>query len=362
MSKPIKFYPLPWSVAAIRDLTSGAKCLYAKLNSDAGGRNYCRVGVGSLANTLGGISRTRIRIWRRELERLGLIRIRHDRAVCCYYLNTKYRSAEGFIPLLSETIERKDVGWGYKLALCYLSYSQGANDWCWAKQKAVSEDLGVTVWTVQRLLSEAKAKGEVQIRLRRKNRKQGNKYLLTCGAVLGGRIFGANSRTVKRTHLYKKRKAKTISKALRPKFPSRSLSEVSSRDGFGPEAVFSELINAGVHKKVARALAFDDKQPFESVVQAINNARILRAEVWGRAVDAKLPRPKFKLPGYVVAALNGSRKECKIIGTTKLFRSAAAMSQAIKFAKTKRGRWRPISETEFAVRVRKQKLALGIPA
>lgn len=365
MSKPtVKFFPLPWSVASIPDLTSGAKALYAKLNSDACGRNWCRVGVGSLANALG-VSNETIRRWRRELERLGLIRIRHDRAVCCYYINPKYRSAEGFIPLLSETMKRRDVGWAYKLVLCWLSYRQGSNDYCWAKQKAITEDLGVSVRTIERVLSAAKAKGELQIRMRRRNRKQGNKYLLTCGAVLGGRVFGANSHATKCAPLYKKRKAKTISKAFasrRPKFPSRGLSEVSSRDGFGMEAVYFELVNVGVHEKVARPLAFDDKHPFESVVQAINNGHILRATVWKRALDAKLPRPKFRLPGYVVAALNGSRREGKVIGTTKLFRSAAAMSRAIKLAKTRRGRWRPISEKEFAARVRKTKIALGIPA
>lgn len=362
MSKPtVKFYPLPWSVAAFRDLTSGAKGLYAKLNSDACGRNWCRVGVGSLANTLG-TGKGTIRRWRRELERLGLLRIKHDRAVCCYYINPKYRSAEGFIPLLSETMKRRDVGWAYKLVLCWLSYRQGINDYCWAKQKAITEDLGVSVRMVQRVLAAAKAKGELQIRMRRRNRKQGNKYTLTCGAVLGGRVFGVNSHATKCTPLYKKRKANTISKALRPKFPSQGLSEVSSRDGFGMEAVFLELVNVGVHEKVARPLAFDDKHPFESVVQAINNAHILRAAIWKRALDVKLPRPKFRLPGYVVAALNGSRREGKVIGTTKLFRYAAAMSRAIKFAKTRRGRWRPISEKEFAARVRKTKLALGIPA
>ncbi|MBA7574852.1 hypothetical protein ES708_16667 [subsurface metagenome] len=126
--------------------------------------------------------------------------------------------------------------------------------------------------------------------------------------------------------------------------------------------MFERLAGCGVHEKVARPLAFDDKHPFESVVQAINNARLRREVVWKRSLDAGLPRPKFNVAGYVVAALNGARREGKVVGTTRLFREAGAMYRALKIAKARRGRWRPPSEAEFAARRRAAKRALGLPA
>ena len=352
------FWQLCWTVAAIRDLSSGAKVLFAKLCFDAWGSACCRVGVGSMAKSLG-VSRGTIREWLKELVRFGLIKIGHERACCCYHLNPKYRVG-GFIPLLAETMKRRDVGWAYKMVLCSLSYRQRDNGCCWPKQKVLAEDLGLSVRTIQRVLAGMKAKGEVQIRLRRWNRKYGNKYALTCGAVLGGRIFGAISHTTKSTHLYKKWKAKSYFKALRAGFLSGNLSASSSEDGFGTEAVFLELVNVGIHEKVARPMAFDQRHPFESVVQAINNAQILRAAVWQRSLDAGLGRQKFNVAGYVVAALNGARREGKIVGTTKLFREAGAISRALKIAKARRGRWKPINEEEFDARRRKAKRALGL--
>ena len=354
----VKFWPLPWVVAAICDLRSGPKALFAKLCFDAWGSNCCRVGVRCQAKSLG-VDRVTIRRWLKELKCRGLIKIEYEWACCGYYLNPKYR-AGGFIPLLTETMKRRDVGWAYKLVLCSLSYRKANNDYCWAKQKALAEDLGLSVRTIQRVLAVMKAKGEVQIGLRRRNRKYGNKYALTCGAVLGGRIFGASSHTTKSPPLYKKWKAKSYFKAIRAGFLPGDLSASSSEDGFGPEAVYLELVNVGIHEKVARKMALEQLHPFESVVQAKNNAQILRAAVWKRSLDAGLPQPKFNVAGYVVAALNGARREGKIVGTTKLFREAGAMSRALKIAKASRGRWRPPSEAVFAARVRKAKRALGV--
>jgi len=356
----VKYWPLPWAVAAICDLSSGAKGLFAKLIFDAWGSNCCRVGVRCQAKSLG-VDRGTIRRWLRELELKGLIRIEYEPACCCYHLNTGCRVG-GFIPLLAETMKRKDVGWAYKLLLCWLSYRQADNDCCWAKQKALAEDLGMSVRTIQRVLAGMKAKGEVQIRHRRRNRKQGNKYALTCGAVLGGRIFGTNSHTTKSPPLYKKWKAKSYFKALRAKFPPGDLSASGFRDGFGPEAVFLELVNVPMHETVARPLAFIDRHPIESVVNAKNNAKILRAVLFKRSDDAGLPRPKFNEAGYVVNALNGARREGKKVGTTKLFRETGAMSRAIKKAKAMKQKWRPPSEAVFAARVRKAKRALGVTA
>lgn len=354
------FYPLPWVVAVICELSSGPKWLYAKLNFDAWGRSWCRVGVGSLATTLG-VDRVTIRRWLTELERFGLIRVVHERACCGYFLIPRYRFG-GFIPLLTETMKRRDVGWAYKLVLCSLLYRQAGNDYCWAMQKSLAEDLGLSVRTIQRALAGMKARGQVQIRLRRRNRKQGNKYALTCGAVLGGRIFGASSHTTKYPHLYKKWKAKSYLMALQAKFQPGDLSSRSSNGEVEAQAVFLELVNVGIHEKVARPLAFVDKHPFESVVNSRNNALILRAQKWKRCLDAGLPRQKFSVQGYVVNALNGARREGKIVGTTKLFREAGKKYLLYQKAKARRRQNPSPGPAEIADRVRKQKRALGVSA
>ncbi len=357
-SRTVRFCPLYWIVAVICDLSSGAKVLFAKMIFDAWGGNCCRVGVNLQAKSLG-VDRGTIRGWIRELQLKGLIRVRREWACCCYYLNPKYKRG-GFIPLLAETMKRRDVGWTYKLLLCLLSYQQGENDCCWAKQKSLAEDLGCSVRTIQRELARMKARGEVQIRLRGRNRKHGNKYALTCGALLGGRVFGASSHTTKSPPLYKNWKAKIGLKAFRPKFLSGDLSERSLSDGFGMDAVFFELVNVPMHDKVARSLAFIDKHPLESAVNAITNARIKCADVFKRADNAGLPRPKFNVAGYVVNSLNGARREGKTVGTTKLVRDTETRSRVIKIIKARRQKWKPPSDEVFADRVRKAKHALGV--
>lgn len=359
-SKTVRFYILPLVVAMICGLSTGAKCLFAKLNSDAWRRSWCRVGVGSLANCLGTDNRS-IRRWIRELERWHLIKVGHERKVCCYYLYPKFRGGL-FVPLLAETMKRRGVGWAYKLVMCWLSYRQADNDYCWARQKDIAEELGLSVRTVQRVLEAMKARGEVQIRQRGRNRKKGNKYVLTCGAVLGGRIFGASSHTTKCTHLDKTLKLKSYLKAFQAEFQSGDLSASSLSDGFEQEAVYFELVSIDIHEKVAGPMAFIDNHPIESVVNAKNNAKILRAHKCMRSDQAGLPPPKFNEAGYVVAALNGARREGKTVGTTKRFRQAGAMSRALKIAKARRGRWRPLSDAEIAARVRKAKRALGVLA
>ncbi|MBA7619638.1 hypothetical protein ES703_26977 [subsurface metagenome] len=350
-SKTAPFWPLPWLVAAICDLSSGAKCLFAKLCYDAGDSNCCRLGMRLHADSLG-VDRGTIRRWLRELEDRGLIKITYEWRCCAYYLYPQFRVGES-IPLLVETMKRRDVGWSDKLVLCCVSYRQGENDFCWAKQKAHAADLGLSLRTIQRVFAGMKARCEVQIRPRGRNSKQGNKYALTCGAVLGGRIFGANSHTTESPPLYKKWKAKSYFKALRAKFPPGDLSASSSRDWFGPEAVYLLLANVPVAEKVARSLAFIDKHPFESADQAINNMRVNRAAVFERFEDAGLPQPEYNMAGYVINALNGARREGKKVGTTKLFRQTAAKHRAIKIAKARRGRYKQPSVAAFERRRQK---------
>lgn len=348
--KPI-YYNLPFVVSMIRDLKSGTKGLYALLNFNASGRHYCRMTVSLMAYCLG-TSRETIRRSLAELKRVGLIKITKENGGPKYYIIPQYRKGPS-IPLLAVVMKRKKISFSYKLLICLLSFRQGSNEWMWEKQKELAADLGLTVCTIQRDLTAMKANAEIQIRLRRQNRRSGNKYALTCGARIGGRIFSPFSHITESTTLKKKMKAKSYLTTLRKKSLLESLSKIGSPDEIEAEAVYSELAGCGINEKVARPMAVNDKQPFESVVNAIMNAKILRAAVWKRALEAGLPRPKFNVAGYVVSALNAARREGKVIGTTKLFRQARAEFQALKLREAGRGQWEPKSGAEFEASRRK---------
>jgi len=354
------FYQLPLRISENKGMSSGAKGLYAKLRFDAWGKRYCRTGVGSLASSLGTDEGT-IRVWRRELERNNLIEVRPEQRCCCYYFKGRNRR-EAYIPLLTSVMERRDIGHTQKLVLCLLSYRQKGNDCCWLMQKDMAEELGKSVRTIQRVLKGLKARGMVQIRNRRHNRKYGNKYTLTLGAALGDRIYGSDSHATQSTPLYKKWKAMSCSKARRAKILIKSLSKKQIAAELEQEVVSARLLGIGIREKEVLTLAFIEKHPIASVEQAINNAEILRAYVWQRAVTAGYSRPYFNRAGYVVNALRGARKEGKTVGTTRLFRETRG--KYYKFQQQKAEREKQPAKTENQVRdwVIEQKRALGVTA
>ncbi len=354
------FYISPSDVSSINRLSSGSKGLLAKLRFDAGRKNYCRTGVGSLANSLGAEKQT-IRRWAQVLEKQGLIKVVHERRCCSYHLKRKNKRGDS-IPLLAETMKRTDVNHTYKSLMCWISYRQGAKEETWAMQEDMAWDLGVSVRTIQRELAKMKARGEVQINLRRKNRKYGNRYALTIGANLGGRIFGKDPHTTQSHPLNKTLKAKSSSDKKRQRIRASILSESRLKNKYDPEPVERLLLGIRINPKVARPMAFIDKPPLENVVQAISNGKILRAYIWQRATRAGWPRPYFNLAGYVIRALNRARKEVKTIGTTRLFREASG--KYYKYQREKDGREKQPRKTDDQVKawVDGQKRALGVIA
>ncbi len=354
------FYKLTTRVARIQGLSEGAKAVHAMLNFEAFGSNSCKPGQKTIAKSIGSYVKS-VKVWLRELERAEIIEIVRERMGYRYYLKPYYRWGD-WIPLLSYVLRRRDVGQAYKIVLCYVFYRQGGNDWCWPEQEDMAKELGMTVQKVQRTLRWARAKAEIQRRLLKRNRNQGNKYALTLGAKIGGRVFGSKCHPSKCAPTNNTISAKTYFKALRANFHPGGLSASHSVPLLNTELVFERLICCGVDEKVARKMAFEQLHPFESVDNAINNAQILHAQKWKRSDDAGLPRQKFNVAGYVVAALNGARREGKIVGTTRLFREAGAMSQAIKVAKARSKNRKPRSEEEVKAWVIEQKRALGLPA
>ena len=352
------FYRLTERVARIQGLSEGAKIVHAELNFEAFGSNSCKAGQKTIAKSIGSDVK-RVKVWMKELDRAGLIQIVRERMGYRYYLKPYYRWGD-WIPLWSYVMKRGDVGPEYKIMLCYLFYRQGENDWCWPKQADIAKDLGMSIQKVQRILRRARANAEIQRRLFKRNRNQGNKYALTCGAKIGGGVFGSKCHPSKYPPTNNTIGAKSYFKGLRPKLRAGDLSASNSVPLLHTQLVFSRLAGCGVHEKVARKMAFEQLHPFESVDNAINNAQILRAQFWKRALDAGLQRPKFSVPGYVVNALNGARREGKIVGTTRLFREAGARTRALKLAKDRSANRKPLSDVEFEERRRAMIRSLGM--
>ncbi len=356
----IKFYRLPLMVAGFCELSFGAKLLYAVLNWMANGSNVCQTSVEKLADRLGTWPAT-IRKWRSELERFGLIKVGNGWPSKRCYLKPLFRRG-GSIPILNTIAEQRGKSPGEKLLLSLIAYRQRDNDWCWGKQEDFAAELGMSLRTVQLVQDRLSKAKQIQCLSNAVNRNRGKRCRIAYQWGLGNRIFGSKTHAQIAPPIDKTLKAKTSFKALRAKFTPEDLSSGDSQAVVGLEAVYLRLVNVGVDEKVAWKMAYEQKHPYESVDNAINNAQILRAQKWKPAEEARQPRPKFSVPGYVVNALNGARREGKIVGTTKLFRTAAAMSRAIKIAKARRGRRPPLSDTEFDDRRRAAKRALGLPA
>ncbi len=345
-------YPLHLTVSMIPGLSSGAKILFAVLRYRAFGGRFCKVGDRALARIMG-VDRKQIRRWRRELEQRGLIKVTHDGWRTGYCLARIYTSGES-IPMLAEVVEQKGIGWTHKLQKCLISYREGANDCTWEFQKQIAKDQGCSVRTTQRVLRAMKEARELQIRLRQRNRKQGNKYTLTLKAVHGGRIFGDNSHRTKCPHVNKKRSAKSCLDASRQRILKRDLSQAETKTEIWMEETYLELRSIRINEDEARWMAFDLGIPFESVAQAINNAYTLRASQCQSALKAGSQMPYFNVAGYVINATKAARRECKIIGTTKLFREAGKMYHKHRKAKTG-GTQRKTMSAKAALR-RKRKL------
>lgn len=116
-------------------------------------------------------------------------------------------------------------------------------------------------------------------------------------------------------------------------FSSGNLSKADAQD-----RGYQLLIQQGVDRKVARAIVYDHHTPLQSIEETIKNGL-------AKQKDEK----NFTLePGYIVAALNGARKEGKIVTSTKTSR---AFKREIENRQKPRAH---LTKGEFAERKRKQ--------
>ncbi len=358
--KTVIFYRLPLVVSAIKGLSPGAKALFAVLFFRAYGGRSCRVGLRTLARLMAA-DRSSVRGWRKELADRRIIIVVHERELCNYFLAPKYRVGKS-IPLLSEIMKRKGVSRSEKLLFSLLSYKEGSEERSWSKQWELARDLGCSLRTIRRGVKSIKSRCKAQIRVRRLNRKNGNTYTITLGAVKEGRIFGDNSHRTESPHINKKRKVGSVLEDLRQRLHGKILSKRPSPDPFGPWAVADLAIEAGINEKVARQLAFEDMQPYESFAQAMDNAEIKRAYVWQEAARQGKSQPYFNKAGYIVNALKGAKKEVKTIVTTRLYRRAAKELRKHKRQNIAAKNKKPMSKRTFERRRRKLIRSLGVIA
>jgi len=100
------------------------------------------------------------------------------------------------------------------------------------------------------------------------------------------------------------------------------------------------LIQWGVKPKVAHSIVYEQHTPPQSIEETIKNG--IAREKYGKGFVLK--------PGYIVAALNGARKEGKIVGPTKKSRLFKKRMDQQKEDENRP----PLTEKEFAKKKKKQ--------
>ena len=153
----------------------------------------------------------------------------------------------------------------------------------------------------------------------------------------------SESRTKKRPPKDNTSKELKITKVL----PKVSFGGLSSKADARDEA-YRLLLRFGIHTKVADSIVYSQKHPPESIENAIKNA--LARKAWLKLTDP-LRADLFKVPGYVVMALNMARKELHTVGPS---------GRSVSIEKLRRPR-EPLSQSEFEKqrRVQVRKLLAG---
>jgi len=133
----------------------------------------------------------------------------------------------------------------------------------------------------------------------------------------------------------------TTTKKKDKDFPSKRLSKADAQDQAYRLLTQPRL---GVKPKVAHSIVYEQHVPLESIEETIKNG---------------LAREKYEegfvlQPGYIVAALNGARREGKVIGPTKKSRLFKEHLDQLNKAKNRT----PLTQKEFAEKKKNQITAL----
>jgi hypothetical protein len=105
------------------------------------------------------------------------------------------------------------------------------------------------------------------------------------------------------------------------------------------------LLRYGVDHKVAQSIVYEQQTPPESIQEAVTNGLAKHKYESGFVIT----------PGYIVAALNGARKEGKVVSPTKKSKVLKAHIDRLFKNKTRK----PMSKGEFTQRKETQKKLLA---
>jgi len=205
-----------------------------------------------------------------------------------------------------------------------LKFRQGDNDATWPTIQERAEVLGVSYHTIARADTSLAALGYIQRRHRPWRRSSKNEYCLTCKGQEATGVFEPKSARPKRNTL-----GQTIEEGNL--VYANSVRNGSFRAQFGlsfspdqDQEVHRLLRSIGTADSVARPMAFEQRYLLADVKQTLVNGALQGDDYCRRMRRLGLPAPRFNLAGYVIAALNGARRECHGVPPSKLARAVKA--------------------------------------
>lgn len=127
-----------------------------------------------------------------------------------------------------------------------------------------------------------------------------------------------------------------ITQRLHKEIKNHSSTDLSSKETKQQNGLIL-LVRRGVDEKVAQSIVYNQNTPLESIEEVIKNGL-------AKEIEAKRTGGRFRIEaGYIVAALNGARKEGKIVGPTKKSREFSKQLERKEQIRNQK----PLSQQEF---------------
>jgi len=330
------FVSVPASVKASPKLSATAKLLYGVLRFYQYGNDNCWPTTATLAHALG-VCRDSISRAIRQLEDVGLLQVERRFKRSSIYI-VKPVMDEQFSRIPANLLAVPGMSATEKLLIASLTFkSNNESEQAWPHQATLAAELGCSRSTVLRSLEKLENEHRIQVRHRGGGRARGNFY----------RVNG-DFNCLNLQH----GEAKSVAKAdTKHKNPIDSKNKTGfTESNFGTlsddrqDKAYRLLMRHGVHREVAYSLVYEQRHPPGSIVNAVANA-ITRQASFARIDPFRAE--VFKVGGYIVASLNGARRENHTVKKS----NRTGKVQADK-------KWQPLTEAVFTARRRKMKAAL----
>jgi hypothetical protein len=345
----LQFIALPGIILAWAGLLPIDKIVFGLFRWHQNGKDYCWPDPERWAELLGCDLRT-IRASVARLTEAGCLRtdIIDGRRVYSV-LQAKDRF---YLRVPVAVLLRHDLNPAERLGLALVAFNcQGSEDrHGWASHEKMSEWLGMGRRSVVRMMGKLKDAGLIAVRRRG---PRSNQYALTpAGEVAimaqqGGKRcanFARPSKEENKTSREAKEKAVLQTVSLIGLSGCRPVEAPESPE----HRVFQRLLDHGVHRTVAASIVYHQRHGPASIDQAIDNALLRQAEHRQRGLDRLKP---FNLAGYIVASLNGARREAGIVKPSRLFIAARARYERAKAIRS--SPFVPLPEAVFEERRRR---------